>query len=356
MPAATARTRLFGSPVDAPAHATAVIEALDPARCSDADWAGCYALNLAAHQESGTFRMTLAAYRAGHLAPRDGIDHRYWVTRRTGEIVAKANLSSKLDDPTLARLDLHVGARHRRCGIARTMVQYVLERPEALALAELWVGTMHPVGRRICERIGGEVALVGAQRFLELGAVDWSPLERRRADGAKRFPDVRLVEFERLPEAMADAFLSTRNRAWADQPRPAGMPLDVATLEDRRGEERTHALRGWQWSTLVSQEADGSISGITDTQYDPATPELVRQYFTGVAPEHRRRGLASWLKAEMLARIRERYPEAKRVMTNNGADNAPMLAINHALGFGAPIVHHTYRFAVPALRDRLEHG
>ena len=79
----------------------------------------------------------------------------------------------------------------------------------------------------------------------------------------------------------------------------------------------------------------------------------MRQYFTGVAPEHRCRGLATWLKAEMLARIRERYPQAKRVMTNNGTDNAPMLAINRALGFGDPIVHHTYRFDVPDLRARL---
>jgi GNAT superfamily N-acetyltransferase len=195
--------------------------------------------------------------------------------------------------------------------------------------------------------------LESAQRFLDLAAVDWRAVERTRGEGARPFRDVRLLELEKLPDAMAEAFLSTRNRAWADQPRPIELLVDRLTLEGRRAEERAHELKGWQWRTLVSQEPDGAISGITDTQYDPATPELVRQYFTGVAPEHRRRGLATWLKAEMLVRIRERYPHAKRVMTNNGAGNAPMLAINHALGFGDPIVHHTYRFDVPDLRARL---
>jgi len=133
----------------------------------------------------------------------------------------------------------------------------------------------------------------------------------------------------------------------------AAAGVEAFEIEGRRAEERAHELKGWQWRTLVSQEPDGAISGITDTQYDPATPELVRQYFTGVAPAHRCRGLATWLKAEMLVRIRERYPQAKRVTTNNSTDNAPMLAINRALGFGDPIVHHTYSFDVPDLRARL---
>ncbi|HVZ36060.1 MAG TPA: hypothetical protein VG963_26715 [Polyangiaceae bacterium] len=44
------------------------------------------------------------------------------------------------------------------------------------------------------------------------------------------------------------------------------------------------------------------------------------------------------------------------MVTNNCTDNAPMLAINRALGFGDPIVHHTYRFDVPDLRARLACG
>ena len=50
-------------------------------------------------------------------------------------------------------------------------------------------------------------------------------------------------------------------------------------------------------------------------------------------PAHRGVGLAKWAKAAMLERIRHERPGAQRVRTDDVFSNAPMLAINDALGF-----------------------
>jgi mycothiol synthase len=46
-----------------------------------------------------------------------------------------------------------------------------------------------------------------------------------------------------------------------------------------------------------------------------------------------RLGLAKWAKAAMLERIRDERPDAERIRTGNAFSNAPILALNGALGF-----------------------
>ena len=40
-----------------------------------------------------------------------------------------------------------------------------------------------------------------------------------------------------------------------------------------------------------------------------------------------------WVKAAMLLHLRERYPEARWMSTENAGSNAAMLKINRAMGF-----------------------
>ena len=67
--------------------------------------------------------------------------------------------------------------------------------------------------------------------------------------------------------------------------------------------------------------------------FEPSDPETVHQQNTGIDAAHRGLGLAKWAKAAMLQQIRHERPEAVRVRTDNAFSNAPMVAINDALGF-----------------------
>ena len=71
---------------------------------------------------------------------------------------------------------------------------------------------------------------------------------------------------------------------------------------------------------------------------NPSFPDLLQQGDTGVFPEFRGNGLGKWLKAEMALRIMAERAEVTRIRTENASANAPMLAINHAMGF---TLHHT---------------
>jgi mycothiol synthase len=63
----------------------------------------------------------------------------------------------------------------------------------------------------------------------------------------------------------------------------------------------------------------------------PYEAGLVHQWFTGVDPAVRGRG--KWLKAAMLLHLRVVHPDTVAIETGNAGSNAPMLSINHQLGF-----------------------
>jgi GNAT superfamily N-acetyltransferase len=67
--------------------------------------------------------------------------------------------------------------------------------------------------------------------------------------------------------------------------------------------------------------------------FEPWEPASALQQNTGIDPEHRGLGLAKWCKAAILQRVHRERPAVARVRTGNAFSNAPMLAINDALGF-----------------------
>jgi GNAT superfamily N-acetyltransferase len=119
------------------------------------------------------------------------------------------------------------------------------------------------------------------------------------------------------------------------------------TPASRREDERSS---GGGWYTIVSQEADGSLSGLTEVVHDRGMPYRIQQELIGVRAEHRRRGLGKWLRAEMMFFIRDTLPEAKCINAGTADTNAPMVSISERMGFRR---HHTevcYRFELEALR------
>jgi GNAT superfamily N-acetyltransferase len=102
---------------------------------------------------------------------------------------------------------------------------------------------------------------------------------------------------------------------------------DVAELDAHLVESGRH-----RWSVLV-RDPSGECVGGTEITFEPWEPTTALQQNTGVDPAHRGLGLAKWCKAAVLERLRVERPDVERVRTGNAFSNAPMLAINDALGF-----------------------
>ena len=112
----------------------------------------------------------------------------------------------------------------------------------------------------------------------------------------------------------------------------------------------SEARMGRGWYTKVSQEADGSLSGLTEVVHDLGMSYRVEQELTGVSDEHRGRGLGKWLKAEMMFFIRDELPEVRYISTGNADTNTPMVSINERMGFKRHQTELCYQFELEALR------
>jgi len=122
------------------------------------------------------------------------------------------------------------------------------------------------------------------------------------------------------------------------------------TPERIRENERAIMARGHErWTAYVSHRPSGELAGFTSTGWTRAEPDLLDQHGTGVLPKYRGHGLGRWLKAAMLDKVLRERPEVQRVRTGNANSNAPMLKINHELGFKLTFTEYDWQVDVDSV-------
>jgi GNAT superfamily N-acetyltransferase len=217
------------------------------------------------------------------------------------------------------------------------------------------MGTEDAPGHSFLKWIGAAPKLSGAENRLKLEAVDWNMIERWIDEGPKRSPQTKLEIYEGpLPEAMWDDYAPQLSSMLNTIPFENLDHGEIVVTPDHMREWYAHLkIDGERLLTILTREPDGVISAITDTGWVPHQPSIIHQRFTGVRPDARGRGLGKWIKAAMLARIRELYPKAQWVSTENAGSNAPMLAINKKLGFKQYRAETEYQISRAGLAQRL---
>ena len=290
------------------------------------------------------------------------IEHRYEISRGstmlsslTVEVVKPGSPEYKTNRHLLWA-DGYVRPEERRRGLASRWLPVLLElmQQHGSTIADIW--TEEPAGHAFLKWLGADPKFTGAENRLRLADVDWAMVKRWVAEGPKRSPQTKLEVYDGpMPEEMWDDFAPQLSLMLNTIPFE---DLDHGEIVITTGHMREFvdrmAAQGETLHSMLTREPDGMISGITDTHWAPHAPTIVYQGFTGVRPEARGRGIGKWLKAAMLLHMRELYPDARWVSTDNAGSNAPMLAINKKLGFREYRAGSEYQISRERLARKVE--
>jgi GNAT superfamily N-acetyltransferase len=231
------------------------------------------------------------------------------------------------------------GARRRGAGTA------LLGALEALAAEE---------GRRICSADldeplaiagrsagrsfalarGYSVVLVNARRDLvvPLDPLRAQTLEARAVAASKGY---RAVCFPGpWPSRWLQARAALGQQISIDAPLGAtGFEGEVWDAERVRRHEALVRRQGLMaFNAVAVHEASGEVVAFSELWVPVGAPAVASQYDTVVARPHRGRRLSLRLKLANLRALRQRSARTRRVITYNALDNAPMIAVNEALG------------------------
>jgi len=241
------------------------------------------------------------------------------------------------DNTTVAFVDLAVHPEHRRRGIGGVLLAQALRLAAAAGRSELISEIDEPVpdtaGRAFALRHGWTCDLLETRRDLVLPP-DEALLAAVEADARQASAGYELVTWrDSTPEALL------ADRALLEERMSTDAPHGDLSVEAERWDagrvreiERMNVARG---RTVLSAGAvrHGRLVAFTDLHVSLARAEHARQGATLVLREHRGHRLGALVKAAVLRDLVAAFPQTRRITTYNAEDNAPMVAVNRALGF-----------------------
>ena len=251
--------------------------------------------------------------------------------------------------------DLYVLPEHRRRRVGAAFLPVVVEMMDRHGATTVGFWAEEESGHAFMKWVGAEPKMRSIESRLKLQEVEWPMIERWVAEGQKRSPRTKLEIYDGpIPKALrADyapqlsAMLNTIPFEGLDHGEIVITPEVMREFYARLAVTRTVQ------QTVLAREPNGVISGITDTGWAPHHRTIIYQWFTGVRPDARGRGLGKWIKAAMLLHLRELYPDAQWIATDNAGSNAPMLKINRAIGFKSYREGTAYQITRDDLQKRL---
>lgn len=319
----------------------------DPRTASDREWAGFHAYRRVRHEET---------YPEDPLS--DDKTEEKWMKQsdpqseeRRFAVVEEGNPDVVIgwlyfsvfrqDAPSyeankhFAWVDLAVLAPYRRRGIGGKLLAKVADLAKERNRSLIIFGSDEDDGKGFIKAIDAQVAQRTRESRLHLDQVDWQMVENWVEEGPTRSPESALQWFtNRIEDDIIEDFCRVLTEVINQAPRDElDIGDEIVTPETRRKWEARIADVGGTRLTAITREADGAISGLTEMGYFPDEETIIRQFMTGVKDAYRGRGLGKWLKAAMLLRVREEFPQVKVVGTGNATSNAAMLSINERLGF-----------------------
>lgn len=200
------------------------------------------------------------------------------------------------------------------------------------------------------DMVGGQRLLTNIQRRLDLADIDVEREDHLYAEASAAAHDYRLVHWtDAAPEKYIADLARLEGRINADVPHgDAEVEVkQVDTARMRRWEDERVAA-GMTMLTLAVQPRDGGrLAGYTQLRVLRNHQGFAGLPITLVDPDHRGHRLGLLLKIAARRLLAREQPRIRAVVTNNAADNAPILAINDRLGYRRVGRTVQYRYDVP---------
>ena len=274
-----------------------------------------------------------------------------WLVRdEDGAAWASAELEVRdtVDNRHLAFAHIGVRPQWRRLGLGSQLLQRCAAAARAAGRTTLFTGAPEgSAGDRFLAASGGAYVFLARRSRCQVANLDRGELQA----WAQRRPGYTILTWDApTPEDRLEAYAQVLHVMNTAPTQDADIEDEVFTSDLLRGRERTLLERkGTSWVAAARHDASGELVGLSELHFDGFRPERVDQGDTGVDAAHRGRGLGRALKAVNALRLLDERPGASWIDTFNQDANAPMLAINDAMGFRPHLRYRQYQLPVDAL-------
>jgi mycothiol synthase len=304
--------------------AAVTVRALDVATLSGDDMAAVYeVMRLCQAEESPAEPPRTRAEAEAFVRHAPASDFRdYWLAEEDGAGIGFAQLAATLGS-TAARIEVNVHPEARRRGHGTALLDAVRERARLRGVRVLIGAHATEAGRRFAAGKGAKDTLREVRSLLRLPVeAAAQPVDRYRIRSwVGPTPEELLDSFAHAREAINDApFPSDEEREVWDGARVRHLE---AALEQRERDIRV----------TVALDAQDEVVAVTELRVSRIPGAVANTEDTAVVAEHRREGLARWIKLESLRALQADRPDVRLVTTVNAEQNEPILALNRALGF-----------------------
>lgn len=269
-----------------------------------------------------------------------------------GSVVGTADVVLPVQDNThMVGLGVYVAKEHRRRGIATALIAEALACVRDEGRSILWMGAVRSgsPGAAVASALDLSPTYSYVQQVLEIQAVAPAAWRAEAPEGFR-------LEFwtDATPEALVESYARARSAI-------AGAPLQRSvfnypewTAEMVRHQEERWRRLGEQHSVLAAvHEESGDVAAITEVSLLAPDAKRMDQQYTAVVPDYRRRGLAVWVKGEMMRRLVELHPHVRTVITGTAADNIGMITVNERIGYRTVGVWMNYETEIAQIEARV---
>jgi len=271
-----------------------------------------------------------------------------WLVRDNDySIVASAVAARDLDqnfDNAFARINVREDMRKQGLGtlLAEPILELLVNDGRKRLATDATAGA---VGEIWAEKLGLKMAIEEKRSRLAVSDINRDKMRSWIERSAERASDYE-VRFYRtpMPEDVIETFCELQ------------FQMNTAPLDDYEEDDLVVTPEIWRdWEAkadvamtdintyIAIHKPTGEFVGSSSVETDRLWPEQAWQWETVVHPDHRNKGLGRWLKAAMIEELAGMDVPIERIDTFNAGSNAPMLAINIAMGFKPIIVKNTWQ-------------